>query len=60
MTTNHIEQVWRQQPRGRQTMSVEEIRTKARDFDMKVQRWKPRGRSHIRTAARQERVGGLG
>ena len=34
-----IEQVWRQQPVGRQTMSVEEIRTKAKDFDMKVQRW---------------------
>ena len=28
-----IEQEWRQQPVGRQTMSVEEIRTKAKDFD---------------------------
>jgi hypothetical protein len=34
-----IEQVWRQQPPGRETMSYEEIRAKASDFDMKVQRW---------------------
>jgi hypothetical protein len=35
-----IEQVWRQQPQGRRTMSVEEIRTKAKEFEMKVQRWR--------------------
>ena len=32
-----IEQEWRQQPLGRQTMFVEEIRAKAREFDMKVE-----------------------
>jgi uncharacterized membrane protein len=34
-----IEQVWRQQPLGRQTVSLETIRAKARDFDTKVRRW---------------------
>lgn len=34
-----IEHVWRQQPRERETMSVEAIRAKAREFDMKVRRW---------------------
>jgi hypothetical protein len=34
-----IEQEWRQQPLGRQTMSLEEIRAKAKKFDMKVKRW---------------------
>jgi hypothetical protein len=34
-----IEQVWRQQPQARETMSLEMIRTKANDFDMKVKRW---------------------
>ena len=35
-----IEQEWRQQPLGRQTISLEEIRAKAKEFDMKVQRWR--------------------
>jgi hypothetical protein len=35
-----IEQEWRQQPLGRQTMSLEEIRAKAKEFDMKVKRWR--------------------
>jgi hypothetical protein len=34
-----IEQEWRQQPPGGPTMSVEEIRAKAKEFDMKVKRW---------------------
>jgi hypothetical protein len=37
--TTGIEQEWRQQPLGRQTMSLEEIRAKAKEFDMKVKRW---------------------
>ena len=35
-----IEQVWRQQPSGKQTMSLEEIRMKANEFDLKVKRWR--------------------
>jgi hypothetical protein len=38
--TAGIEQEWRQQALGRQTMSVEEIRAKAREFDMKVELWR--------------------
>jgi len=34
-----IEQVWRQQPQERQTMSLDEIRTKATEFDRKVKQW---------------------
>ena len=33
-----IEQEWRQQPPGGQTMSVEQLRAKAKEFDMKVKR----------------------
>ncbi len=35
-----IEQVWRQQPPARQTMSIEEVRMKAKEFDSKVKRWR--------------------
>jgi hypothetical protein len=35
-----IGQLWRQQPQERQTMSLDEIRTRAREFDMRVQRWR--------------------
>jgi hypothetical protein len=32
-------QMWRQQPQEAQTMTLEAIRTKAREFDSKVKRW---------------------
>ena len=35
-----IEQMWREQPHGRQAMSIDEIRTKAREFERKVQQWR--------------------
>lgn len=35
-----IEQEWRQQPPGGPAMPVEEIRAKAKEFDMKVERWR--------------------
>jgi hypothetical protein len=35
-----IGQLWRQQPQGRETMTLEEIRTRARAFETKVQRWR--------------------
>ena len=38
-----IEQEWRQQPLGGPTMPVEEIRAKAKEFDMKVERWRLAG-----------------
>ena len=38
-----IEQVWREQPHGRQAMTLDEIRTKARKFERKVQRWRSVG-----------------
>ena len=34
-----IEQMWRQQPPARQTMSLEEIRTRAKEFDTRTKRW---------------------
>lgn len=35
-----IGQLWRQQPQEKQTMSLDEIRTRAREFEMSVQRWR--------------------
>ena len=35
-----IGQLWRQQPQGRPTMTLEEIRAKAGEFETKVQRWR--------------------
>jgi hypothetical protein len=35
-----IEQVWREQPHGRQAMSLDEIRIKAREFERSVQQWR--------------------
>src|SRR4026208_2012676 len=38
-----IRQMWRQQSRQDQAMSVEEVRRRGADFDRKVERWKQRG-----------------
>jgi len=38
-----IRQMWRQQSRQDQAMSVEEVRRRAADFDRKVERWKQVG-----------------
>ena len=38
-----IGQMWRQQPPGKLTMPLEEVRRKAADFDRKVEQWKQVG-----------------
>jgi hypothetical protein len=35
-----IKQMWQQQPRERQMMTIEEVRRRATDFDKKVEQWK--------------------
>src|SRR5688572_27883674 len=42
-----IGQMWRQQPRQDQTMSIEEVRRRAADFDRKVERWKNVGTTKV-------------
>ena len=41
MTDPHrdIQRLWREQPREEDTMSLEDIRSKAKSFDVKIRRW---------------------